>query len=226
MQRNKIILGTANFGNKYGISGGLSREECFDLLDAAWDLGVQWLDTARSYGDAESIIGQYIRQHSNRWNVISKGDTLEDRKASEDALQMCPAMYWLHHRRTFALPIYFSGISVYNLDELTGVAEAGYKYVCFPLNLVDIRFLPTLSGPHMYIVRSVFLQGQAWQAPPIFGIPFAHLCWNFVTHYPCVNKVVIGADSIKQLETTLTIPEYEVNYSDIGKRGRMWIKSV
>ncbi len=63
-----LILGTANFGNSYGISGGLDKQQCFDILDAAWDMNIRWLDTARSYGDSEKIIGS----HGRGFKIISK----------------------------------------------------------------------------------------------------------------------------------------------------------
>jgi aryl-alcohol dehydrogenase-like predicted oxidoreductase len=56
-----LVLGTAQFGNNYGIanrSGKVSRSEALRLLDLARTHGVDTLDTAVVYGDAESRLGE------------------------------------------------------------------------------------------------------------------------------------------------------------------------
>ena len=40
------------------------RENTFRVLDAALDMGVDWIDTARSYGRAEEFVGQWWRARS------------------------------------------------------------------------------------------------------------------------------------------------------------------
>jgi hypothetical protein len=221
MDRSRLILGTANFGNRYGISGGLSKEECFGILDAAWDLGIRWLDTARSYGDSEEIVGLHRRE----WRVMSKGDNEADRQRSSDILGVYLTSYLLHHRKTFTVPSGFDGISIYTDDELSGMTEERYTYVNFPLNIIDTRLLNILIGPFIFIARSVFIQGQAWKMPDIMGLPFAHLCWNFVYNHPNVDMMVFGVDSVRQLEAILSIPQYEIDYGKIGSE-EPWIKSL
>ena len=62
-----MIVGCGNFG---GIGSapeffgrGENREQAFELLDAAWDAGLTWLDTADAYGGgrSETYIGEWIR---------------------------------------------------------------------------------------------------------------------------------------------------------------------
>ncbi len=60
----ELILGTAQIGGPYGIAnrtGMPSRREASALFDRAWDLGIRWLDTARSYGVSEARIGEHRR---------------------------------------------------------------------------------------------------------------------------------------------------------------------
>lgn len=68
-----VILGTANFGQPYGITNrhSLSDEEVFEILDRARMLGISTLDTASGYGRSEEIIGNY---HANG-NFVFKVNT-------------------------------------------------------------------------------------------------------------------------------------------------------
>jgi aryl-alcohol dehydrogenase-like predicted oxidoreductase len=63
----RLILGCGNFG---GIGSapaffgrGETREQAFELMDAAWDAGITWFDTADAYGGgrSETYIGEWIR---------------------------------------------------------------------------------------------------------------------------------------------------------------------
>lgn len=72
-----LCLGTVQFGMKYGINNKLGQptwEESFHMLDIALDKGITILDTARAYGQAEEILGVYIKENciQNRVKVISK----------------------------------------------------------------------------------------------------------------------------------------------------------
>ena len=64
MHKN-IILGTVQFGINYGInnhSGKPTDSQVFEILETAWDNGVNTLDTADAYGEAIRIISSY-HQH-------------------------------------------------------------------------------------------------------------------------------------------------------------------
>ncbi len=73
---SRIVLGCGNFGgigSKPSLFGqGTTRDEAFELLDAAWDLGVTTLDTADAYGGgrSEAFIGDWLR---------TKGSDVKDR---------------------------------------------------------------------------------------------------------------------------------------------------
>ena len=58
----KTILGTAQFGLDYGISnttGKLNSHHIENILNTAIRLGVNYLDTANVYGDAEEKLGKF-----------------------------------------------------------------------------------------------------------------------------------------------------------------------
>ena len=62
-----MILGCGNFG---GIGSapaffgeGETQEQAFELMDAAWEAGIDWFDTADAYGGgrSETYLGEWIR---------------------------------------------------------------------------------------------------------------------------------------------------------------------
>lgn len=72
---NKLILGTSQFGLKYGInnsSGKPSEKKVFEILDAASEQNIDSLDTADSYGNALKLISLYHGQRKYRFKVLSK----------------------------------------------------------------------------------------------------------------------------------------------------------
>lgn len=70
---NRIFLGTIQIGLGYGLNANRpDRAQSFRLLDAAWDRGIRCFDTARAYGEAESRIGQWIRQSGRKPTIVSK----------------------------------------------------------------------------------------------------------------------------------------------------------
>ena len=74
----RIVLGCGNFG---GIGSapelfgrGESEQEAFAIMDAAWDAGIRWFDTADAYGGgrSESAIGAWMRATGNRPRLTTK----------------------------------------------------------------------------------------------------------------------------------------------------------
>lgn len=77
MKLAKIALGTVQLGMDYGINnkrGKPSRQESLAILDRAYERGIRTFDTAAAYGDAEEIIGEFMktRQISDQTHIISK----------------------------------------------------------------------------------------------------------------------------------------------------------
>src|SRR6185437_14499852 len=58
---SRIGLGTAQFGSRYGISNREGRPdegEIASILARAFEAGIDLIDTATAYGDAEKVIGR------------------------------------------------------------------------------------------------------------------------------------------------------------------------
>lgn len=70
----RICLGTAQLGMDYEIFpkyGKPSKKDTFEILDTALQNGIEYIDTAQAYGNAEELLGEY---GINRYkiNVITK----------------------------------------------------------------------------------------------------------------------------------------------------------
>jgi len=70
---SKLCFGTWRFNQESDGDVETDRETAFDLLDAAWDAGINYIDTANGYGGgkAEQWIGEWMdergidRPHEN-----------------------------------------------------------------------------------------------------------------------------------------------------------------
>lgn len=73
---DKLILGTVQFGLKYGINNNSQKPnqyEVNEILLHAHQSGIRSLDTAEAYGDAHEVIGRFHRDYpSNIFNIITK----------------------------------------------------------------------------------------------------------------------------------------------------------
>jgi aryl-alcohol dehydrogenase-like predicted oxidoreductase len=74
----RIMLGCGNFGGVGSapefFGGGQSEDEAFALMDAAWELGITWFDTADAYGGgrSEAAIGRWCRSRGVRPRLTTK----------------------------------------------------------------------------------------------------------------------------------------------------------
>ena len=88
---SKITLGTVQLGIPYGISnkvGQPSTGASHELLQFALENGINTLDTARIYGNAEEVIGSF--DQSNQFTIISKFK-LSDAALNNLDLAICEA---------------------------------------------------------------------------------------------------------------------------------------
>jgi aryl-alcohol dehydrogenase-like predicted oxidoreductase len=86
--KNKIVLGTVQFGLNYGINNQIGKpteDKIFEILDEAFNKCIKKLDTADVYGNAVDIIGEYHQKRQNRFEVITKfkNDNLKEQSINE-----------------------------------------------------------------------------------------------------------------------------------------------
>lgn len=170
MNFNKIALGSVQFGVKYGINnktGVLSDKEVYKILNTAKNAGIDLIDTAHGYGDAEKKIGNFPE---NEFRIISKLPFINDNYDSkwverniDDSLRELKAdkLYGVLLHRSSDLLLDFGkrlyadllmlkdkgkidkiGISVYETSELESLIPY-YKFdvVQAPLNIFDRRLI-------------------------------------------------------------------------------------
>lgn len=184
-------LGTVQFGLPYGIAntaGQVSRAQVGEILALARRSGVQFLDTAYLYGDAEQVLGQF---DLSGFRVVSKLPELTSAAHARDCLETSLSRLNLSqldslllHRPAqlfgdFGDALYQQlqqfkaqglvkriGVSVYTPEELSQLLEQfALDLVQLPLNLFDQRFwqqglleMCQHRGIAVHL-RSVFLQG-------------------------------------------------------------------
>ena len=83
-------LGTVKFGRNQGVKYPRafalpSDREALALLELAWDLGINLLDTAPAYGESEERLGRLLRRCRRDWVVVTKvGEEFHDGQSHFD----------------------------------------------------------------------------------------------------------------------------------------------
>ena len=187
----KMILGTVQFGLNYGInnnSGKPSENKVFNVLDIAYENGIQYLDTADAYGDAIQIIGKYHQQSKNKFKLLSKFKGVKTGELKGKVIESLEILeiksYEVYSFHSFNELIENSvfikelsqlkvsdlinkiGISVYTNQEFEKVIEYDFfDVIQIPFNILDNSNLrgkliekAKLKGKEIH-TRSVFLQG-------------------------------------------------------------------
>ncbi len=273
MMLNKLIIGTANFGQVYGIANKkkLSEKQISDILYCAQKNKIWGLDTAREYGKAEKIIGKYIK--NSNFSVITKlankrylieDDVINEVQASLIHLNIKRIEILLIHsfenykkdKKIIMKGIYSLikrgsikkwGVSVYHTEEVKKVLKDEYTdfVVEFPVNLFDRRFLSfellklLKDKGCLLIARSIFLQGlftlklkdlkgnfitvksqveYLQQLSKIYNIPVPAIALLFVMSQKHIDKVIIGVDSIGQLNENILSFRYMDKFKKIANK--------
>ena len=171
--KNKIILGSANFDQTYGISKNfIDKIEIKKLLDLASRNKIKVIDTSPTYGKSEKIIGTL---NKNRFKVISKiSIKIKNRKKNINSWVKKSVKDSLHNLKIKNLEcsllqnansllgkdgdrIYKSlknvkkigltnkiGISIYDFDILDKILKKfKFDLVQAPFNIVDQRLFKT-----------------------------------------------------------------------------------
>ncbi len=86
---SRLGLGGVQFGMDYGFSKALTQERVNEILSVAHEKGVNFLDTARAYGDSETKIGNYLQLNPGHFSVCTKLEALTAETARyEDKIEL------------------------------------------------------------------------------------------------------------------------------------------
>ena len=166
----RLSLGTVQFGMKYGIANKgerVSRAEAFGILKNAYDVGLDTLDTAYSYGESEGAIGEFISETGSDFSIISKtpgnSEAVTDieshliktlKKLKKDRIHG----YLVHNFKDIVSSkdmvmkcldslkkrglVEKTGISLYRPEELSYILdnELSFDIIQIPYNILDRRF--------------------------------------------------------------------------------------
>lgn len=89
MKESKLVLGTVQFGLRYGIANtdGKPSAECVrQILQKAYDSGIRTLDTAAAYGESETVLGTELKQLglSEKMMIVSKVPPVPENSSDVD----------------------------------------------------------------------------------------------------------------------------------------------
>lgn len=200
--KNKLSIGTAQFGLDYGINnkiGRVNQKSVNKILDFAYRNKIRSIDTAKSYGKSENKIGEYIKHQDGHWNITTKISDIEQPLEkqiidSKFKLGIQPGVILAHSSKLFfdknfqgqveilknKKLISKVGLSVYTNDEISFVLKNYYNVdvIQLPLNILDTRLLKNgvleeLQKMNIEVhVRSIFLQGLLFMSESQLKVKF------------------------------------------------------
>ncbi len=166
---SKLCLGTVQLGMKYGVKNELGRqpteEESFAVLRAAKKGGIDFLDTASVYGEAETLLGRFDVENAG-FHVISKLRPWGQQENSEEdvLLEIETSLQRLKMKRLYGYMLHRAedmnrdavvqgmvtakkeglvkhiGVSVYEPEEALRVVQSGiWDMIQIPYNVLDQR---------------------------------------------------------------------------------------
>ena len=183
---SRIILGTAQFGQVYGLKNSkvLEKEKVFEILELAKDKKIVTLDTAEVYGYSHQIIGEYHKISGSKFNINTKLKSLGRPDEFDRKIDQLLAELNIDKIKTLMLHSVFGdamkidryakiaedriddfGVSIYLNEDINNLDLDAIKTVQIPFNLLDnfsIRkgLIDFLVGKSINIhARSIFLQG-------------------------------------------------------------------
>jgi aryl-alcohol dehydrogenase-like predicted oxidoreductase len=278
---SKLILGTVQFGLKYGINntiGKPKKEEVLSLLKVAYNSGIRLLDTAEAYGNAHQLIGNYHKKQDDfKFKIITKfPHQIKHNLIKSKVLEYIEIMnvntldVMMFHSFDSFQSNYNSldtlnelksdglikniGVSVYTNDQLKSLLnEDLITVVQLPFNLLDnfnvrgdlINQLK-IKGKTIH-TRSAFLQGLFFKntsddisivqalKPHLKtlnkitkkqGCLMEELALSYCIKQNNIDNVIIGVDSISQLNANIKAAAYEVNEEAFKCIDNIYVKNL
>ena len=163
MITEKFVIGSAQFGLRYGISnttGQVNFKEIERILNYAILNKIQFIDTAKAYGNSEENLGNYIKGSNFKWKIITKFNRsdisiMDQFNDSINKLNINPYAVLAHSSDLFISEFFQKqapklllenpelkiGVSLYDFKEIIKVLDCSFKpsIVQIPLNILDIE---------------------------------------------------------------------------------------
>lgn len=277
---HKLILGTVQFGLDYGINntnGQVSLHVSHQILQYAFNQGIQILDSAEAYGNAHLVIGDFHKKNPDKlFEIITKlphqlNSSISDKVNTYLSELKVTQLYALlfHSFSSYKENIdYFDvlinlknsgkikyvGVSVYTNQEIEEVLlNDAVDIIQLPFNLFDnitqrgnILEKAKQKGKIIH-TRSAFLQGLFFKdihskndtvkslqnelekiskIAENNKIPLAQLAINYCTQQSLIDNVLIGVDSLNQLEQNIESLKQKINASLIDQINKIKVTDV
>ena len=191
---NKIIIGTANFGKKYGIKKNkVSNKELKKIFFFLNQKNLRIIDTSENYGSAENIISKNIADNKKKWKIITKisddGEKLNEKYDKIVAkFGIKPTVLMAHNANDFKNLRFRKklleikkinkikiGVSVYTKSEILNVLKYdNLDVIQLPVSIIDQRlvknnFLKKIKKKGIEIhARSIFFKGVIFKKKEFF----------------------------------------------------------
>lgn len=189
---SKLSLGTVQFGTTYGIANKIGRplvKDVSSIIDFLQSNGLNCFDTARGYGDAESLLGEIIKDKKSSFIItkISSREFLERLSFSIEEsmknlkqsflfallLHDSKLLYSWNKDMSFSVntlkrngKIKYFGVSIYTQEEFELALDNDcINIIQIPFNIFDLRAIKldwinkAKEKNKLLIIRSIFLQG-------------------------------------------------------------------
>lgn len=114
----KIGLGTVQWGMDYGIANRAGRPSAVEvrgMLRFAGEAGIELLDTAHAYGEAESVLGEH-HAASQGFRIVTKTKPIQSLEVTTQDVSAVSAAFHLSLQRLGCPHVY--GLLVHNADSL------------------------------------------------------------------------------------------------------------
>lgn len=277
---NKLILGTVQMGLPYGInnnSGKISLQNSIEILEYAFNNGIETLDSAESYGNAHEVIGIFHDQNPNKiFRVITKlphqvnddivkkvDGYLKELKVNQlETLMFHSYASYEDNIGNFAVlkrlklnkKIKTIGVSVYTNNEIEKVIlNDDIDIIQLPFNLFDntnLRsdiLMKAKSKGKIIHTRSALLQGlffkdrnstnkiaQKLKKELAFiseisrneNTSISALALSYCLLQKTIDNVLIGVDSLSQLEDNIKSISYKITPQTIEHINTIKIKNL
>jgi aryl-alcohol dehydrogenase-like predicted oxidoreductase len=250
--KSKFILGTVQLGVNYGInnlSGKPTKEIAFSILDYAFNNGIEILDTADVYGNAQSVIGDYHHTTGNIFKINSKfkGNNipLNDQVAkilNELRVEKLNVFFYHDFEDFIKFPNLLSelvdlrqegkfneiGLSVYDNNEFElAVNNPSIDVIQLPFNLFDNlnergKLMNVAKGNKKVIqIRSVYLQGLFFKDPLSLSVKLAPLSKYLVEIIKIAKKHNL---TIEELALGYALLQSQIDEIIIGVENEVQLK--
>lgn len=206
MGKSRLVLGTVQLGVEYGVGnvhGMPAKKEALAILDTAFEGGINVFDTASTYGEAESILGEWMEVRGIKDDIYIitkvKAATPEGVRAAfkrslgrmgtervDGCLLHDPKQLYedevfasLREMKDANLFSHF-GVSVYDEGDALHAVGLGIGYIQVPYNAFDQRldrtdfFSRAKENKVTVFARSPFLQGLLLMHPEHLPPHLAH----------------------------------------------------